>query len=84
MFVIVTEGLSSLLKHAMQCQGISGLKIAKECPAISHLFFADDTLIFCKATKEEEQQVMQILKIYESASGQMINADKSSVFLGKT
>ena len=83
LFVMITEGLSSLLQHAVQCQKLFGLRIAKECPAISHLFFADDTLIFYRATKEEAQQVMQILKIYENASGQMINADKSSVLFEK-
>ena len=83
LFVIVTEGLSSLLKHATQCQKISGLKIAKECLTVCYLIFADDILILCKATKEEALQMLQILKTYSKASGQVINTDKSSVFFGK-
>ena len=50
---------------------------------MSHLFFADDTLIFCIANKEEGEKVMQLLKRYGDASGQVINAEKSSVFFSK-
>ncbi|XP_071939813.1 uncharacterized protein [Coffea arabica] len=64
-------------------QEISGLKIAKHSPALSHLFFADDTLIFCKANKEETAKVMKLLELYGKASGQIINAEKSSVFFSK-
>ncbi|XP_071926833.1 uncharacterized protein [Coffea arabica] len=42
-----------------------------------------NTLVFYKATNEEEQQVMQTIKVYEEASGQMINAEKSCVFFSK-
>lgn len=50
------------------------------CPAITHLFFADDSLLFCKAKVMECNVLMGILGVYESASGQKINPDKSSVF----
>lgn len=83
LFLLVSEGLSSLLLHAMRRQSLSGLKIAQASPAISHLFFADDTLIFCRATTEESKLVMSLLKTYEEASGQMINIDKSAVFFSK-
>ncbi|XP_071916268.1 uncharacterized protein [Coffea arabica] len=43
----------------------------------------DDTLIFCIANKEEGEKVMQLLKRYGDASGQVINAEKSSVFFSK-
>ena len=82
-FLLVSEGLSRLLSSAMVRQEISGLKIAKHSPALSHLFFADDTLIFCKANKEEAAKVMKLLELYGKASGQIINAEKSSVFFSK-
>ncbi|KAL3497925.1 hypothetical protein ACH5RR_040657 [Cinchona calisaya] len=50
---------------------------------ISHLFYADDAIIFCKATGEEATRMMSILNRYESAFGQLVNLDQSSVFLSK-
>lgn len=47
---------------------------------VTHLFFADDCLLFCKATDQECQKLTDILELYEAASGQKVNANKSSVF----
>ena len=46
LFLLVTEGFSNLLKKAMQEQRLTGFRVARACPALSHIFFADDTLIF--------------------------------------
>ena len=47
---------------------------------VSHLFFANDSLLFCKATNHECQKLVEILELYEAAPGQKVNTDKSSVF----
>ncbi|XP_065616452.1 uncharacterized protein LOC136061927 [Quercus suber] len=44
----------------------------------------DDSLIFCRATLEECNKVMDILKVYEEASGQKINRRKTSLFFSKS
>lgn len=49
-------------------------------PTISHMFFADDSYIFCNACTEATDRVIQILNIFAKAPGQQINVDKSSVF----
>ena len=46
---------------------------------VTHLFFADDSLLFCKASIQECQKLMAILDLYEATSGQKINEDKSSI-----
>lgn len=40
----------------------------------------DDSLIFCKAVKEESEVVKGVLESYGKASGQLVNTQKSSIF----
>ena len=79
LFLICAEGLSSLLQDAESKKFIHGVKIGRNVPPISHLFFADDTLLFTRATETEADHIMDILSVYELASGQKINLDKSEV-----
>lgn len=58
---------------------IAGVSIACSAPKVSHLFFADDSLIFLKATATEFGCFKAILTDYECVSGQCINLDKSVV-----
>nr|XP_027088580.1 uncharacterized protein LOC113709937 [Coffea arabica] len=76
----ITEGFSNLLKKAERDKRISGMKISRTGPSMTHLFFANDSLIFCKAEREEARELIQILRKYEKGSGQSINLEKSSVF----
>ena len=50
---------------------------------ISHLLFADDSLLFFKANRESADQVKDVLHIYCRASVQRINMDKSSIHFAK-
>lgn len=53
-------------------------------PRISHLFFADDSLIFGKASQGEVETVKNIINLYSGASGQMVNFDKSEMTFSKS
>lgn len=52
---------------------IRGYSLCKNGPQITHLFFADDSLLFCRARMEELQVFQHILSKYEQVSGQQIN-----------
>ena len=52
-------------------------------PKITHLFFADDTLLFCQVEMGDLQVIQDILQLYEKASGQKINRNKTIVFFSK-
>ena len=50
---------------------------------ISHLLFVDDCLLFCEATTKECKNLLDVLALYEGASGQAIttkNVGYSRVF----
>ena len=44
---------------------------------------ADDTLLFCRASRGDLEAILQVLQLYEQASGQKLNRDKITVFFSK-
>ena len=79
LFILGLEVLSRLLFRE-ECVGfLKGLKIARNCPAIHHLLFVDDLLIFGKATFFEACCIKSCLDKYCKWSGQTINANKFSI-----
>ncbi|WJX28566.1 hypothetical protein P8452_17266 [Trifolium repens] len=83
LFILVTEGLTSLIHKAVASGDIHGIKVCRGAPIVSHLLFADDCFLFCRANIAETTKLMEILKIYELASGQEINLSKSEVFFSR-
>ena len=79
-FLLCADGFSSFIHDAAKNHKISEVSICKGCPKITHLFFTDDSLLFCKANSQECQNLVNILQLYEATSGQKINVDKFSVF----
>ena len=53
LFLIYAEGLSALIKKSVQEGKMEGVVVCRGAPILSHLFFAYDSLIFCKASLEE-------------------------------
>lgn len=72
LFLICAEGFSALLRQAENKQDILGLKIARIAPSITHLFFADDSLLFLKASTGSLKSILNIFNLYSQCSGQVI------------
>lgn len=70
LFIMCTKALIVNVKKAKRGKQLTGMKIARACPSISHLFFVDDRILFCKGQKEGYQTILGILKEYEAVSGQ--------------
>ena len=49
---------------------------------VSHLFFADDTLIFCDASKENLEYLSWVFMWFEVCSGLKINLEEFAEVLG--
>lgn len=68
-----------MIKRAYENRMLHGINIARNAPTITHLFFADDSVIFTRATVDEAEIILSLLKEYEEMSRQMINMEKSEV-----
>ena len=51
--------------------------MARVAPNLSHLLFADDSLLFSRASTHEANKILVILTTYQQASGQVVNLDKT-------
>jgi hypothetical protein len=83
LFLLCTEALSSLLIRANSNGECLRVPASKRGPRLNYLFFADDSLLFCRDTLFHWHQLTHILKIYEMASGQWLNQDKTSIFFSR-
>ena len=45
-----------------------------------HLFFTNDSVLFCLAKEEKCQKIIDLLLVYEKGLGQKINRDKTNIF----
>lgn len=81
LFLLYAESLHSLIQQAADNGEIRGVSLCKEGPKITHLFFADDSLLFCRANDSDCQTVMNILTKYEEESGQKNQPWQNTTFL---
>ena len=80
LFLLCAEGLTSLLNYEEEQGNIIGVKVCREASAISHLLFADDSLILMRADAENANSMRRALDMYCAASGQLVSEAKSSIF----
>ena len=82
LFVIGMEALSGMLQCAVEGNFISrcrfGGRDGKEL-VISHLLYADDTVLFCEANSEQLMYLGWTLMWFEVYSGLKINLSKSEI-----
>jgi hypothetical protein len=83
LFLLCAEGFHSLISQASEQGELQGVALCRKGPRITHLFFADDSLLFTKATTRDCAKLQEILLTYERASGQQVNRDKTTIFFSK-
>lgn len=72
LFILGAEVLSRILLKEEKRRTVHGAKVSRIAPNISHLFFTDDSLLFCKAKIHEVGVLKDTLNGYCCLSGQLI------------
>jgi hypothetical protein len=79
LFLLVADGLSRLIQHEVDSGALQDLHISGHGPGVSHLLFADNSLLFFQGTGQQAQLIQSVLQQYERSTGQLISLGKCSI-----
>lgn len=82
LFILCAKALVNVLNMAEKDGKLHGIRLNKDGPAVHHLLFADDSVLMCRAEEKESATIVEYVRLYGEASGQVINKTKSSVIFG--
>ena len=80
LFLLIMEVLSRLLKKTEECNLIRGFHVGDVNVVgvrISHLLFADDTILFYDASREQLLSIRLVLSCFQTFTGLKVNIGKS-------
>lgn len=66
LFLICMEDLTPLIQLKERRKMIKGIHVVRGAQIISHMFFSNDSYIYCKAKSGDATQVVNMLKVYEN------------------
>lgn len=79
LFLLVANVFSKLMSKVVTNKSILGVTMKMNCLVISHLLFADDSLVFWEAKQQSCRNFMTFMKEFSKASGLSLNTHKSSL-----
>jgi hypothetical protein len=71
LFLLIADGLSNILERYKTDGLIQPIRICRATPGISHLLFADDSLLFFKAEVEQARRIKKALNLMKIALGNL-------------
>ncbi|XP_057770942.1 uncharacterized protein LOC130990730 [Salvia miltiorrhiza] len=82
LFGIAEDILSRLFSSCVDSGHLEPMRYSRTFQFPTHLFYADDVMIFCKATVRNARKIHQIFSYYDSLSGQQCSLEKSCIYFG--
>ena len=79
----MAEGLSRALEAECAAGKITPLKVARGSLGISHLLFADDSLLFFKADSDEARSIKNALNKFQHGTGQLLSPSKCPMLFSR-
>ncbi|GKB15680.1 putative RNA-directed DNA polymerase, eukaryota, reverse transcriptase zinc-binding domain protein, partial [Tanacetum coccineum] len=80
LFIIIMEGLHIAFKDGLSSNMFRGVNVGSPGIRLSHLFYADDVIIFSDWNQHHMDNIIHILNIFYLASGLRININKSNLY----
>jgi len=77
----MAEVMNRLLLRGSSMGLFQGLQVGRQGVTITHLQFAEDTLLFCEAKEESLQNIKGLLLGFQSFSGLAVNYSKSGLIV---
>jgi hypothetical protein len=81
LFLFIADGLSCFLKDAIARNRLRELFICRGASGISHLLFANDSLLFFKASIDQALVVKEFLENLKGAQGSYLAATNAQLCL---
>ncbi|XP_011624397.1 uncharacterized protein LOC105420860 [Amborella trichopoda] len=78
LYTIYVECFSRLLYNVQAKGHVKGFQMPNNGPCISHLQYADDTLLFCEANCDQVENIVSFLQCWEVALRIKMNFEKST------
>ena len=82
LFLLIMEVLSRILKKTENCGLLRGFHVGPSNSIgvrISHLLFANDTILFCDASRDQLLSIRLALTCFQAFTGLKVNARKSEI-----
>ena len=78
LFLLVMEVLSKMLRKMVEDGFLTGFSVGRDV-SISHLLFADDSILFCDANPQHLMYIQLVLTFFEAVIGLRVNLRKSEM-----
>ncbi|XP_057811447.1 uncharacterized protein LOC131025669 [Salvia miltiorrhiza] len=83
LFGIAEDVLSNIFQSCVESSHLIPIRFSRTRNYPTHLFYADDIILFCKATVRNARKIHEILNYYGSISGQHCSTEKSNLFFAR-
>ncbi|XP_057793119.1 uncharacterized protein LOC131009729 [Salvia miltiorrhiza] len=82
-FGIAEDMLSHLILNCVAARRLTPMSFSRATLFPTHLLYADDVLIFCRASIRNAKTIRHILEYYGELSGQVCSLEKSRIYFAK-